>query len=158
MPEPRNKRKARTWRTILIVVALLIVAGILYGVKEYFRTNKDLQDEPAVASLTASALIQAFEQDSAKSNQQYVDKIIAVTGPVKSIQADDNPVVITLGEEGVMSSVQCSMDSTHTAAASKIAVGKSVTIKGMCTGAISEELFGTDVKLNRCVLQTESGH
>lgn len=140
-------------RTILLILAALIVFAVLYGLKEYFRTNKDLSSEEAVAVMSAPELIQAFEKDSLQSNQLYVNKVVAVKGQVKSIQAEDNPVVITLGAEGMMSSVQCSMDSTHAEAYKAITQGKQVTVKGLCTGAITQELFGTDVKLNRCVIE-----
>ncbi|HEV7332149.1 MAG TPA: hypothetical protein VGN63_14025 [Flavisolibacter sp.] len=139
---------------IIIAICLLVAVAGLYGVKEYFRTHDDLAGEAPVANLSASQLITAFETNAAKSRQQYVDKVVRVTGYVTGIAAEDNPVVISLGEKGTMSSVQCSMDSTHPVTAANV-VGKQVTVKGVCTGAITGEMFGTDVKLTRCLLETE---
>jgi hypothetical protein len=45
------------------------------------------------------------------------------------------------------------MDSTHVAAYRHLTTGSLVTIKGLCTGAITQDLFGTDVKLSRCVIE-----
>ena len=138
----------------IIMAALVLVAGAgLYGVKEYFRTHTDLAGEEPVADLTALQLISAFETNAAQSRQQYVDKVVRVTGYITGMAAEDIPVVISLGEKGTLSSVQCSMDSTHPVPAANF-VGKQVTIKGVCTGAITEEMFGTDVKLARCVIKT----
>jgi hypothetical protein len=47
------------------------------------------------------------------------------------------------------------MDSTHAGEYKAIVVGSNATIKGMCTGALTEEMFGTDVKLNRCVVEKQ---
>ena len=139
-------------RRVLYIVAVLLLLATLYGLKEYFRTHKDLTGELPVAQLNINALIDAFESDSAGSSRLYINKVIAVNGRIKNVQAGDNPVVITLGEEDQMSSVQCSMDSTHVAAYSSLAIGDAVNIKGICTGAVSHDLFGTDVKLSRCLI------
>ncbi|MBB1285503.1 hypothetical protein HRH25_14050 [Flavisolibacter sp. BT320] len=139
-------------RKIIIAGLIIAAAAGLFGVKEYFRTHDDLSGEEPVADFTVPQLIAAFETNAEKSKQQYIDRIIRVTGYVTAISADDNPVVISLGEKGRMSSVQCSMDSTHQLPATNI-VGKQVTVKGICTGVLAEELFGTDVKLDRCLLE-----
>ena len=138
---------------IIMAALVLVAAAGLYGVTEYFRTHNDLAGEEPVADLTALQLITAFETNAVQSQQQYVDKVVRVTGYITGMAAADNPVVISLGEKGTMSSVQCSMDSTHPLPATNF-VGKQVTLKGLCTGAITEEMFGTDVKLTRCVLET----
>jgi hypothetical protein len=139
-------------KIIYIVLAIFLLAAI-YGLKEYFRGHKDLAGEPPVAQLSAKALVEAFEKDSLRSSRLYVNKVVAVQGRITNLQAEDNPVIITLGEEGQLSSVQCSMDSTHVAAYRHLTTGEMVTIKGLCTGAINQELFGTDVKLSRCLIE-----
>ena len=73
-------------------------------------------------------------------------------GIVKKIVQDQQPAVVFLGDEGQMSSVQCSMDPVQTAY-KNLSTGAVVTIKGMVTGYRSDELFGTDVILNRCVME-----
>ena len=44
------------------------------------------------------------------------------------------------------------MDSTHATDYSKLQQGAPVTLKGVVNGAESDELLGTDVKGNRCVV------
>lgn len=145
-------------RTLLFVIVGVLVVAVLYGLKEYFRTNKDLAGEKPVASLKAPELIKAFDTDSAGSNRRYVNQVIAVSGIVTAVQDKENPVVVTLGETGTLSSVQCSMDSTHAADLSGIKIGKTLSVKGLCTGALQEEIFGTDVVLNRCVVLDGEAH
>jgi RecJ-like exonuclease len=138
-------------RIILLAVLLIAAVAAWYGYREYTRTNKDLINTKPDFSFSATELIAAFEKDTASANRQYVDKIIAVTGNVKSIDTNGNPVVIALGEGTEMSSVQCSMDSTHAEAYRGVKEGDQLNLKGICTGGKTEELFGTDVILNRCV-------
>jgi hypothetical protein len=140
----------RKW--ILAVVFIVIIAGAWYAYKEYNRTHTDMRNEKATATLSAASLIEAFEKDSAAAGKQYTDRVVAVQGTVKKIVQDQQPVVIFLGEEAEMSSVQCSMDSTHMEY-KNLRAGTAVTIKGLVTGYRTDELFGTDVILNRCVME-----
>ncbi|HEY1114452.1 MAG TPA: hypothetical protein VGE66_12860 [Chitinophagaceae bacterium] len=138
---------------LLIVLTLVIVLGF-YGYREYTRKNKDLKDVAPEATLSAAELIKAFETDSAGANKSYLGKIIAVKGTVKSVEKEDRSATIVLGEPGTMSSVRCSMDTAKLATAAGVQEGQQVTVKGACTGFNQDELLGSDVVLNRCVLAT----
>ena len=139
-------------RIILIVILLVVVIAAWYGYREYTRTNTSLDETRADATVTATTLLTAFEKDSASAVKQYDDKIIAVTGPVKKIEADGNPVVVFLGDAGQLSSVQCSMDSANVDAYKALKTGMTATVKGQVAGFRTDPLFGTDVILNRCVV------
>jgi len=141
-------------RRILLIIVVIVIAFIAwYGYKEYNRTNKDLKSQTADVRVNAPELISAFEKDSSSANKSYTDKIVAVTGNVKKIDADGNPVIIFLSNENQMSSVKCSMDSTHATDYKTIKPGTTITIKGKCTGGQTDDLFGTDVTLNFCVIE-----
>ena len=142
-------------RTILIVILLIVIAGAWYGFKEYNRKNKDLAEAKAQVTTDASALLAAFEKDSASANRQYLGKIVAVHGKIKSIEREDGATVV-LGETGSMSSVRCSMDTTHLTEVALIKEGQTINIKGVCNGFNRDELLGSDVILNRCVLQADN--
>jgi hypothetical protein len=140
---------------ILLVIALLVAGW--YGYKEYSRTNKDLASVKADIHLSDKELISAFEKNEKDANIKMLDKIIAVTGKVKEVQKDEKGYyTVVLGNEHNMSSVRCSMDSLHRDQASAIAAGSEVTMKGACTGFNADELLGSDVILNRCVVQNKN--
>lgn len=139
-------------RIIFLVLFLIVAFFGWYAYTEYNRKNVDLLNKKADVITSATALIAAFEKDTASANKKYVDKIIEVSGTVKSIDTNGNPVVIALGEKGKMSSVQCSMDSTHASGYTSIKEGEIHTVKGICAGGKTEDLFGTDVFLNRCIM------
>lgn len=139
-------------RTILLIILLIVVAGGIYAWREYNRKNPDLKQAKADYSVQAETLIKEFETDKAASDKKYIGKNIEVSGNIKKVDAETNPVVFFLGNEDEMSSVQCSMDSTHATDYNKLQKGATVTLKGVVNGAESDELLGTDVKLNRCVV------
>jgi hypothetical protein len=140
-------------KRILITLLIVIVLGaIWYGYRLYHEKNADLTSSKPSITTTAISLIQEFEKDSAASGKKYTDQVIAVSGQVKSISAEDNPVIISMGDAGEMSSVQCSMDSSHSVDYASVKEGSRITIKGKCTGYEAQDLLGTDIKMNRCVL------
>ena len=140
-------------RLAILLVLLVISAALFYGYKEYNRKNADLSSAEAAITIDALTLIAAFEKDSASASGMYIDKVVAVVGTIKKIEAAEAPVVLFLGEADQMSSVLCSMDSSHPLSGSPLKVGAKVTVKGLVNGYQSDALLGTDVALNRCVIQ-----
>jgi hypothetical protein len=72
---------------------------------------------------------------------------------LKEATADDKGFyTLALGDEGSMSSVRCSVDSLYTADAAALSTGKTVKVKGVCSGFTADELLGSDVTLVRCAI------
>jgi hypothetical protein len=141
-------------KVILSVIALVILGGAWFGYAEYTRKVKDLANVKAQVTLQSSELIMAFEKNETAANAELLDKIIAVKGNVKKIEKDDHGhYTIVLGDAGSMSSVRCSMDSVHVNEITGLKEGSGVTLKGACTGFNADELLGSDVILNRCVIE-----
>ena len=136
----------------IIAAAIIGVAWFAYGA--YSRRVKDLADVRAQIKMHSSELIAAFERNEKKANTELLDKIIAVKGNVKEIEKNDQGhYTIVLGDAAGMSSVRCSMDSTHIKEIAGLKEGSAVTLKGACTGFNADELLGSDVILNRCVVE-----
>lgn len=141
-------------KIILSAIAVLIICGGFYGYKEFNRKVKDLGNVKADIILQPGELVNAFENDEKSANDLYLDKIISVPGKIKAIEKDDKgQFTIVLGESGSMSSVRCSMDADHIAGIELLSEGDEITMKGACTGFNGDELLGSDVILNRCVIQ-----
>jgi uncharacterized protein (DUF1330 family) len=141
-------------RIILGFIVIAILGGAWYGYSEYNRKVKDLSKVKAQLTMQTQELIKAFEQNETAANSKYLDKIIAVKGKVKALEKDDSGhYSIVLGDETSLSSVRCSMDSVHVKQVIKVKEGNEVTVKGACTGFNSDELLGSDVILNRCVIE-----
>lgn len=143
-------------RTIVTAIGIAIIAGAWFGYGEYNRKVRDLANVQAQIAIQANDLISAFEKNENAANAQYLDKIIAVKGNVKTVERSDRgQYSIILGNAGTMSSVRCSMDSVHVKEIVNIKEGEEVIVKGACTGFNADELLGSDVILNRCVIESE---
>jgi len=144
-------------KKIFIAIAVIIIAALLYGYKEYNRKNKDLVNATADIQMNAVELTAAFEKNEKEANGKFLDKIIAVNGKVKEINKDEKGYyTVVLGEDNNMSSVRCSMDPAHQQKAASLEKNNVVAVKGMCTGFNADELLGSDVIFNRCVIQNKN--
>jgi hypothetical protein len=139
-------------RLIFLIVLVLITCTVWYVYKEYNRKNRNLAEVDVDAKISAAALLQAFEKDSASANKQYLGKILAVDGIIKNIQKEDDDATVILGDAGNMSSVRCSLDTTYILKLATYKEGTPISITGFCTGFNKDDLLGSDVILNRCVI------
>ena len=139
---------------IASILAFALMGGGWYAYSEFTRKVEDLDNVKPDMRLTAGGLVSAFEANEDKANELYLDKVIAVKGMVKNVEKNDRGhFTVILGEEGASSSVRCSMDSTHQQDVASIPAGSIITMKGACTGFNSDELLGSDVILNRAVME-----
>ncbi|MDQ3279734.1 MAG: OB-fold putative lipoprotein [Bacteroidota bacterium] len=117
-------------KIILIGLAVALIAGAI-GAYLYFKPTPDIvQGQPDVA-VKAGELIAAFEKDSAAARSLYIDKIVAVTGTVKSI---DTSGAVILGEEGSPSEVVVGLDRRHMQDHQQLKKGEVATVQGICSG------------------------
>lgn len=145
-------------RTILLSVAgIVLAAGAYYGYKLYYRENKDLTQVKPALVITADKLVQEFVTDETAANKKYLPKeelVIEVTGEVKSVETNDKgrATLVLKASEADMSSLQCSIDSTHLGDLNGIKPGDAARVRGVVTGFNSDELLGSDVFLARSVV------
>lgn len=132
--------------TILTVV---IIAGA-YGYKEYNRKAADVYTAVPQETLQATEMLTAFTTNEAAATKKFAGKTVLVTGVVAEIiNQQDTMINIFLGDETDINKVSCLMDIRKKEAFKNIAVGKQISIKGICTG------FLADVEMNRCVIVNE---
>ena len=145
-------KKKVIWTVVLIIVAI----GVFYGYKEYTRTNKKLNNVKPDFQMTADALIKEFETGDSLAYKKYDDKVIEVTGAIKNIGLEN--FTILLGDSSKLSVVKCELDTSFRKDATFPAIGATVIIKGHFVGFQKDELMGlgTDVNLNRCILNVKS--
>ncbi len=139
-------------KSILLITLIVVAIIAWYSYTQYNRKNVDITTKKTEHNIDALSLIAAFEKDTASSSKKYIDKIVEVTGTIKKIEAEEAPAVLFLGDSNQMSAIVCSMDSVYATTYSSLKKGTKITIKGICNGYQYDELLGTDVKLNRCVI------
>ena len=109
--------------------------------------------------LDAPVLIQEFNSNDIAATQKYLGKIIVAKGTIKEIEKDGKGFyTLVLGMKGDLSSVRCAIDKHHNNSVASLQVGSPAEIKGSITGFNKDEtgLLGSDVQLNRCVLNNEN--
>ena len=140
----------------IVLFVIIVAAGITgwYGYKEYKRTNKDLSNVNADVKISATEFIKEYEKNDSLANSKYLGKIIETNGNIKAIEKnEDGYYTIVLADTGTMSSVRCSIDTTHREDAAQLVINSSATVRGFCTGFNKDEMgLGSDVILNRCVI------
>ena len=137
-------------KIVLLAACSIILVTAFYAYKEYTRKKPNLHSVSSAYEITDSLLINEFIKNEQFSNSKYLGKIVSVTGQVKQLDKDGNTVTIVLGSMHNASSVKCAMDSTEKTA--NVQLSETITVKGACIGFNKDDLIGSDVILNRCVL------
>ena len=138
----KKRKKIITW--VLLSALLLMVTGGVVGYKMYTKPHRNVEQVKAV-EVSALELVTAYENNEAKANAQYLDKVLEVKGEIIEISKNqkDEPVITLKGTD--MSGIICTLEGATT---SEIKLNSPVVIKGICTG------FLTDVVLVRCIFQS----
>lgn len=134
-------------RIALFVVPLIIVAvGVAYFI--YNKPHKNIKSAEIEMTVTATQLLEEYENNEKQANAKYFDKVVAVEGVVKSkSKSEEGNVQIYLDTGNPMSSVACSMDYlSEQDGLEAVQKGDKVTIKGLCTGKLM------DIVIDRAIL------
>jgi hypothetical protein len=125
--------------TTLVVIGLLTGAIVFY--KVWYMPHRDVKDEAAI-TVTAQAILDAYNADEKKANKLYLDKAIEVSGEVTDIsKTQQGKTVVSLKTSNPMAGIRCTMKE-----AAEVKAGDNVKIKGICSG------FLMDVTLIDCYL------
>ncbi len=149
------KKKTPRWLIVAMVVLLLAAIGIGYAFREYNRKEPQTADRQTAATVSAVDLMNQFKTNESSAGLKYLDKVIEVSGELKSIDTSEKgalTLVLKTAEE--MSSVRCSIDSLYTGKTTDLVSGRPVKVKGICTGYMADELLGSDVILKKSLVIT----
>ncbi|NND95310.1 MAG: hypothetical protein HKN45_10620 [Flavobacteriales bacterium] len=130
-------------RALVFGVIIIGIAAAIFTSQMYFEGPRDLRHEKSEISLTAEALFEAYNTDEQNANSEYLDKVIAVQGSIKSIDSLPSPS-ISLQTNDLISNIVCELAEGQNL--NQFKPGHVVTVKGQCTGFLS------DVILVKCVI------
>jgi tRNA_anti-like len=119
-----------------ILIGLILVSLVTFGVI-YVMYNKPHRDPATEKSIPVSSmeLFRSFEEDEAQANKRYLDKVLEISGKITEVTANqDMTPIIVLETENMVFGIRCTMNDSET----KVQVGEVVTIKGICTGYLSD--------------------
>lgn len=126
----------------LVVVALLAPKVPKNSTIEKSTPQKNVrQQQEAAISVPAQQLLQEYASNELRANKTYEDKLIQVTGVIKSIGEDilGDPYV-SIGQGPALSSVQCFFDKSDIDRLTSLQPGQNITITGRCSGKMMNVL------------------
>lgn len=115
-----------------VVVAL--ACTLLY---KYNHPPRNIAVETGIP-ITATELYNQFISDEPQANQAYLNKVLQVSGQVLEVKSIPNSgKIIVLNTGDPMCRVACTLDHVETSAV-QVKPGEKITIKGVCSGFISD--------------------
>lgn len=131
---------------LLKIVFILIGPAIAFGgytvVKDKVNneTFSSTSKEKAAYTVNAQELIQEFISSDSTANKKYTDQILIVNGRVSELEAADSTINVKFTDTTSGSYAIFDFQPEDVAAAKKLAVGDSVSIKASCSGGIFSRL------------------
>ena len=119
----------------IAVVAITALGGYYY-VFVYSKTHhRNVQSEKGIV-IQADSLSAAYQADEKNANALYLNKAVEISGTIVSIDKNqEGKITLIIGRSDSFSNVSVTLISI-TPITQKI--GETITIKGVCTGALSD--------------------
>jgi len=123
-----------------IIIVITLIAAIAFSAYYYIfiyssNNHRQVQSETAIA-ITSDSLVAKYQADEKLANSLYLNKAVAVTGNLLSIDKNqEGKTTLVIGRSDSFSNVSVTMSSD---APITKKVGAPITIKGLCTGALSD--------------------
>lgn len=123
---------------IIVLIAAIIGGGVVYFI--YNKPHRDIASEEAAYTLTADELFDAFEADEQAANAKYLDKVVAVSGPLADVTANGagQSVLTITATNAMLGGISATMQSKEAPA---LTLGESVTVKCRCTGYLMDVIL-----------------
>jgi len=131
----------KSFRYIAVIFLFFIIGAII----PYFVVNKpkrNVESEKGI-EVTAAQLVKEYQASEPEANKKYLDKAIQVSGTVTEVKNNqDGNLTVALASDDVFTGVFCTLKTKETTPPA----GAAVTIKGICSGMLS------DVRLREAVI------
>jgi hypothetical protein len=126
------KQKILIGALITIVLAIAAVWFFVFYAPTHFK--RDVADEKGI-QITAAALVKAYQENESNANTLYLDKPIEIKGEIGEVKADQTGnTTLTLKSEDAFASVFCTLKKADPS----LKAGQTITVKGICTGFLSD--------------------
>jgi hypothetical protein len=120
-----------------IIISVLLL-GLIGGASAYYyafvymKNRKFDMVNAEAASVDASVLVKAYQENETSANASYLDKVLLISG---TDQTQMGERTLTLSSEDPFSGVMVTLDSAEAAA---LNVNDQVKVKGFCKGYLSD--------------------
>jgi hypothetical protein len=123
-----------------IIIVIASIAAIAFSAYYYIfvyssNNHRQVQSETGIV-ITSDSLVAKYQADEKLANSLYLNKAVVVTGVLLSIDKNqEGKTTLVIGRSDSFSNISVTMISTAPVTQK---VGESITIKGLCTGALSD--------------------
>jgi len=119
----------------IAVVAITALGGYYY-VFVYSKTHhRNVQSEKGIV-IQADSLSAAYQANEKNANALYLNKAVEISGTIVSIDKNqEGKITLIIGRSDSFSNVSVTLISTLPLTQK---IGETITIKGVCTGALSD--------------------
>lgn len=122
-------------RKYLYIALIFAALSAAYAFYMYNKPVESLKSEKPAFSMSASQLLEDYEQNENDANTKYLDKVIEVKGEIDKIENANGKTSIYLATDNMMSSVICELDNAENLTVEK---GDIITVKGLCSGYLMD--------------------
>ncbi len=120
--------------TAATVFVLTIISAWFFIFYKPTHFKRDVADENGIIT-TAKEIVKEFQSNEAASNAKYVNKAVEISGEVLEAKKDQTGnTILVLKSDDALSNVFVTLKAADQIAS----VGSSITIKGICTGFLSD--------------------
>lgn len=144
----------RPWlKKLLIVIAVVFVAGIIGIYLIFTERFDDTRMQTASYTVSADELIKEFQKNDSLANKKYAEKIILVNGKIAETEAADSTVNIKMMDTITGSYIIFAFQEQHIKEAKQLKEGEMVSIKGSCSGGTFSKILETEyITFKRCAV------
>jgi len=133
---PKNYLKMKKWMKILAVLAVIGIAAASYVyVCVYNKAHPDYAQLEPEHSISTKACFETFRNNETEANQNFVGKMIQLSGTLDQIEYVDNQIIFYfIFSEGMFGNEGVRVSMLQNEQLSEITTGQNITLKGFCTG------------------------
>lgn len=129
-------------RAFIIILIIFIVGSFTVGYIIWNKPQRKVENEKGI-EVTSAQLVKDYQANEAEANKKYLDKAIQVSGTVSDIKNNqDGNSTIMLASDDVFAGVLCTLKEKPV----NVTSGATITIKGICSGMLS------DVRLREAII------
>ena len=140
-----------TNRKLLISITIIVLGLMLGGLAFGMLGPRDTSRIKTKAKLSSKELLQKSSRSDSLLLNDYIEKAIEVTGPIKDITVKDNKVTILLHGDHDSKLVICEMQTNQNKYMDQLSEGDIVNIKGVFKGVLLDPIL-----LNCILIQKSS--
>jgi len=122
---------------IILTVIVLVLSNSSGNENSSTKNDSQVSPQEQAIKVSAAQLVNAYEANEVSADAQYKNRIVEVTGTIKSIGKDimDQPYV-TLDGSNAIASVQCMFDKANQGQLASLNKDTRITLRGRVSGTM----------------------